>query len=107
VLDTGIHAKRWTFEGAADYLASTTGCSAAMSRSIALRSASVPAQLCSYKIGMLEVTELKDRFERARGAAFDIRDFHTAILEHGALPLRVLRAVVDSAAAGTPPVSVP
>jgi uncharacterized protein (DUF885 family) len=107
VLDTGIHAKRWTFEGAADYLSSTTGCSAAMSRSIALRSASVPAQLCSYKIGMLEVTELKNRFERARGAAFDIRDFHTAILEHGALPLRVLRAVVDSAAAGAPPLSVP
>jgi uncharacterized protein (DUF885 family) len=46
-------------------------------------------------------------YERVRGAAFDIRDFHTAILEHGALPLRVLRAVVDSAAAGTPPLSVP
>ena len=98
VLDTGIHSKRWTFAQAEGFLSSTTGCSAAMSRSIALRSASVPAQLCSYKIGMLQVTELKDRFERARGARFDIRDFHTAILEHGALPLRVLRTVVDSAA---------
>jgi uncharacterized protein (DUF885 family) len=98
VLDTGIHSKRWTFDRAAGYLSSTTGCSAAMSRSIALRSASIPAQLCSYKIGMLQVTDLKNRFERARGARFDIKDFHTAILEHGALPLRVLRAVVDSAA---------
>jgi uncharacterized protein (DUF885 family) len=98
VLDTGIHGQRWTFDRAAGYLSSTTGCSAAMSRSIALRSASIPAQLCSYKIGMLQVTELKNRFERARGAAFDIKDFHAAILEHGALPIRVLRAVVDSAA---------
>jgi uncharacterized protein (DUF885 family) len=94
VLDTGIHSKRWSLEKAADYLCATTGCSTAMSRLIALRSASVPAQLCSYKIGMLQVTELKARFERARGAAFDIKDFHAAVLEHGALPLRVLRTVV-------------
>jgi uncharacterized protein (DUF885 family) len=98
VLDTGIHSKRWTFAEAAGYLSSTTGCSAAMSRSIAVRSASLPAQLCSYKIGMLQVSDLKNRFELARGARFDIRDFHTAILEHGALPLRVLRGVVDFAA---------
>jgi uncharacterized protein (DUF885 family) len=97
VLDTGIHSKRWTLERAASYLSSTTGCSAAMSRSIALRSASVPAQLCSYKIGMLQVTELKNRFERARGTAFDIKDFHEAILGNGALPLRVLQSVVETA----------
>jgi uncharacterized protein (DUF885 family) len=97
VLDTGIHSKRWSLEQAADYLNSTTGCSAAMSRSIASRSASVPAQLCSYKIGMLQVMELKERFGQARGTEFDIRDFHAAILEHGALPMRVLKGVVGSA----------
>jgi uncharacterized protein (DUF885 family) len=95
VLDTGIHNKRWSLERAASYLSTTTGCSTAMSRSIALRSASVPAQLCAYKIGMLQVTELKNRFERARGTAFDIKDFHEAILRNGALPLSVLRKVVE------------
>jgi uncharacterized protein (DUF885 family) len=97
VLDTGIHHRRWTLEKAADYLSDTTGCSAAMGRSIALRSASLPAQLCSYKIGMLQFMELKQRFERVRGAAFDIREFHTAVLEHGAVPLGVLKSVVESA----------
>jgi uncharacterized protein (DUF885 family) len=102
VLDTGIHSKRWTLERAAAYLASTTGCSPAMSRSIALRSASVPAQLCSYKVGMLHVMALKGRFEQVRGTAFDIKEFHTAVLKHGALPLGVLKSVVESAMQGTP-----
>jgi uncharacterized protein (DUF885 family) len=102
VLDTGIHTKRWTLDEAADYLQSTTGCSDAMSRSIALRSASLPAQLCSYKIGMLQVTELKSQFRRVRGAAYDVRDFHAAILDNGALPLRVLKTVMDSAAHAVP-----
>ena len=97
VLDTGIHHKRWTLEQAADYLSSTTGCSTGMSRSIALRSASLPAQLCSYKIGMLKFIELKERFQRIRGAAFDIKQFHAAVLEHGALPLGELARVVESA----------
>ena len=102
VLDTGIHSRRWTLDQAADYLCSTTGCAPAFARSIALRSASVPAQLCAYKIGMLKVTELKERFARIRGAAFDIRDFHSAMLESGALPLRVLEGVVESAAREPP-----
>lgn len=102
VLDTGIHSRRWTLERAATYLSDTTGCSAAMARAIALRSASVPAQLCAYKIGMMQVAELKEQFARLRGSAFDIRDFHTAILETGALPLRVLKRVVEAAARAAP-----
>jgi uncharacterized protein (DUF885 family) len=102
VLDTGIHSRRWTLDQAADYLCGTTGCAPAFARSIALRSASVPAQLCAYKIGMLKVIELKERFARIRGAAFDIRDFHSAMLESGALPLRVLEGVIESAAHAAP-----
>lgn len=98
VIDTGIHSNRWTLDQAAGYLERTTGCSPAMSAAIASRSASVPAQLCSYKIGMLQVTELKSRFLRAGGR--DIKDFHAAILDHGALPLRVLASVMDCVAAG-------
>ena len=102
VLDTGIHSRRWSLDQAADYLSGTTGCAPAFARSIALRSASVPAQLCAYKIGMLKVIELKERFARIRGAAFAIRDFHSAMLESGALPLRVLEGVIESAAHAVP-----
>jgi len=102
VLDTGIHSRRWSLDHAADYLCGTTGCAPAFARSIALRSASVPAQLCAYKIGMLKVIELKERFARIRGALFDIRDFHSAMLESGALPLRVLEGVIESAAHAVP-----
>jgi uncharacterized protein (DUF885 family) len=98
VLDTGIHSRRWRLDQGADYLSGTAGCAPAFARSIALRSASVPAQLCAYKVGMLKVTELKDRFAHIRGADFDIRDFHSAMLDSGALPLRVLEGVIEAAA---------
>jgi uncharacterized protein (DUF885 family) len=47
----------------------------------------------------------RDRFRTARGARFDVRDFHDCVLGHGALPLRVLDDVVADASAGGPSVN--
>ena len=59
------------------------------------RYAVMPGQACAYKIGMLKILELRDRAKTALGPKFDLRKFHSAVLDNGALPLTVLESVID------------
>jgi len=95
VLDTGIHAKRWSVEQAMQFFGQHSGMGEAFSRYIVHRSASVPAQMCSYKIGMMKMLELRKKMESALGSRFDVRDFHHAVLSRGAVPLALLDSIVD------------
>ena len=54
-----------------------------------------PGQALAYKIGELKIKELRARAEKRLGKRFDIRRFHNAILDNGALPLRVLEMEMD------------
>ena len=90
VLDTGVHYKRWTREQMVDYFRAhsfedETDIQAETDRYIVL-----PAQALSYKLGQLEILRLRDAAQRELGARYDIRAFHDAILDGGALPLDVL-----------------
>ncbi|MDP9147962.1 MAG: DUF885 domain-containing protein, partial [Acidobacteriota bacterium] len=49
-----------------------------------------PGQALAYKLGQLKIRELRTQAEKQQGAKFNIRAFHDAILENGALPLNVL-----------------
>ena len=90
VVDTGIHYKKWSREEAIDYMYKHTG--KAMSSVIAEieRYIAWPGQACSYKIGMLKILELRQNTKEVLGTRFDIRDFHSFILENGEVPLTVL-----------------
>ncbi len=90
-LDTGIHARRWTRDEAATFFRDKTGVSPAFAETIADRSLVSPGQLCAYKIGMRTFLGLRDRFA-GRGDD-DLREFHSAVLDQGALPLSVLEEV--------------
>jgi len=94
-LDTGIHAKRWSTEQAIRFFDQHSGAGETFSRYIVHRSASVPAQMCSYKIGMMKMLELRKRMESALGNRFDVRDFHHSVLSRGSVPLSLLDAIVD------------
>jgi len=98
-LDTGFNAMRWSADRAAEFFSEATGTPRAFGDRIVQRSLFHPGQLCSYKIGMRKMFELKSRLERARGSRFRIQEFHSLVLEEGALPLSLLERRIDDAIA--------
>jgi uncharacterized protein (DUF885 family) len=95
VLDTGIHAKRWTREQAIRYMVEKTGYTEASVVSEVERYIVAPGQACSYKVGMLKILELRERARQALGEYFDLRAFHDVVLKNGSVPLEVLEQLVD------------
>jgi uncharacterized protein (DUF885 family) len=95
VLDTGIHARGWTREQAIEYARANSPESETSVVSEVERFIAIPGQALAYKIGQMKITELRRRAERELGSRFDIKAFHRAVLEDGAVPLAVLEAKID------------
>ncbi len=95
VVDTGIHAERWTREQAIAYMLDNTGMSETDVVAEIERYFVNPGQALAYKAGMLEILALREKARAALGPRFDLKQFHNEVLTHGALPLTVLRRVVD------------
>jgi len=94
VVDTGMHAKRWSREQAIEYMVATEGGHPKEAEAEVERYAVWPAQALGYKIGMLEIQRLRGVAEQALGERFDIGAFHQVVLEDGGIPLQVLEAKV-------------
>ena len=87
VVDTGIHAKRWTRQQAIDY---------GIEASEVERYVVMPGQACAYMIGQLKILELRDKARRELGHRFSIKAFHNAVLGTGSAPIQVLERRVDA-----------
>jgi uncharacterized protein (DUF885 family) len=87
VIDTGLHAKRWTRQQAIDY---------GIEASEVERYTVYPGQACSYMIGELKILELRDKAQKALGTRFALREFHNVVLRAGSVPLQVLESQVDA-----------
>ena len=96
VVDTGLHARRWSREDARAYLLAHTALSAHEVATEVDRYISWPGQALSYKVGELRIRELRARAEQALGPAFDLRAFHDAVLALGSVPLGILSEQVDA-----------
>lgn len=96
VLDTGIHAKRWSRDQAVDYMRQNTLNSERDIQSEIDRYFTTPGQATSYKVGQLEISRLRAKAETALGPKFDLRAFHEVVLSAGAVPLDILAARVDA-----------
>lgn len=94
VVDTGLHARRWSREQAIEWMTGNSGAAAAMIATEVERYCIQPGQACSYMIGKLTWVELRERAAAQLGARFDVREFHDAGLRHGAVPLTVLEGIV-------------
>ena len=95
VVDTGIHAKRWTREQAIQYFTDTMGDPEATATSEVERYCVEAGQACAYALGKLTILRLRDKARAALGARFSIKAFHDAVLTHGAVPLDLLERMVD------------
>ena len=100
VIDTGMHAKKWSREKAVKYMTDLIGDSeTGMTREVD-RYCTWPGQACSYKIGHTMWNKLRDEAKAKLGAKFDIKEFHHAGLTAGAMPLDVLSRVIGDYIAG-------
>ena len=95
VVDTGLHAKRWTREQAISWMAEHDGDQVSAVTTEVERYCVWPGQACSYKIGVNTWNRLRDKARATLGGRFDLRRFHDAGLLAGAMPLAVLENVID------------
>jgi uncharacterized protein (DUF885 family) len=95
VVDTGMHHLGWTRQQAIDFMKANTAKSEQDVIVEIDRYIVWPGQALAYKLGELKIRELRARAERELGPRFDIRAFHNAVLDNGALPLDVLEREID------------
>jgi len=100
VVDTGLHAMGWTRQQSIDYLASHTALPLHECETETDRYISWPGQALSYKLGEIQIKNLRRRAEQALGAQFDVRAFHDVVLGSGSVPLDVLERNVERWIAG-------
>ena len=95
VVDTGMHAKKWSREEAIAYMIEKTGNTEdEVTREIE-RYVVWPGQATAYKTGQLAILDIRARAEAELGDKFNLRDFNEMILINGAMPLAILSDVAD------------
>ena len=90
VVDTGIHAKRWTREQGVRFFVDVNGSNPLEVASEVDRYCSWPGQACGYKVGHSEINRQRDRATAALGSRYDLKDFDDAVVLGGNVPLDVL-----------------
>jgi uncharacterized protein (DUF885 family) len=96
VVDTGLHAKRWTREQAIQWFAETNGSGLDEVTSEVDRYCAWPGQACGYKVGHSEINRLRANAQQALGAGFDLRQFNDVVVKGGGVPMVVLGRSVDA-----------
>jgi uncharacterized protein (DUF885 family) len=94
VVDTGLHHKRWPREQAILYAMETTGNVRSRMEAEIERYMAWPAQALGYKLGMIELLEMRAAAKKRLGKKFSLRDFHDAVLINGSRPMNLVAADV-------------
>mgnify|MGYP006075378825 FL=1 len=96
VVDTGIHSKGWTREKAIQYSLENEAASEESIIAEIERYMATPGQALSYKMGQIKISELRSKAELELGENFDVREFHSQILNSGSLPLILLEGKIEN-----------
>lgn len=94
VVDTGLHALGWSREQAVQYMLANSPLAEGVVRPEVDRYVVTPGQATSYMVGRVEIERIRREAEARLGDGFDIKAFHSAVLDSGSLPLGVLDEVV-------------
>ena len=100
VVDTGLHAKRWTREQGVKFFVEENGSNALEVASEVDRYCSWPGQACGYKVGHSEIVRQRGLAQAALGSRYDLRDFNDTVVRGGNVPLDVLAKNVAEYVAG-------
>lgn len=100
VVDTGLHAMKWTRDQAIDFLVNETGKGRDAMTSEVDRYSVSPGQACGYKMGHNEIVKQRERAKAALGGKFDLAAFDDAVVKTGGVPLTVLATAIDQYIAG-------
>ena len=95
VVDTGLHAKRWTREQGVQYFVDVNGSNPLEVASEVDRYCSWPGQACGYKVGHSEINRLREHANKTLGQKFDLKAFNDTVVLGGNVPLDVLARNVD------------
>ena len=96
VLETGLHAQRWTREQAIQYSLENEAESEDKIIVEVERYMATPGAALCYKVGQIKIRELRTRAETALGDKFNIREFHNQVLNSGSLPLVLLEKKINA-----------
>lgn len=97
VVDTGLHHKKWTREQAIDYMKNVGAVVASDAVAEVERYMVWPGQALGYKLGMIEILQLREQAKDHLGDAFSLKDFHDWVLLGGAVPMGLLEQRVQQA----------
>lgn len=95
VVDTGLHAKRWTRAQGVQFFVERNGSNPIEVASEVDRYCSWPGQACGYKVGHSEIVRQRTRAQAALGARYDVKAFNDTVVLGGNVPLDVLAQNVD------------
>jgi uncharacterized protein (DUF885 family) len=95
VVDTGMHAKKWSRQQAVDYMHAHTDAPDVQVQSEIDRYIAIPGQALGYKVGQLHILALREKAEKSLGAKFDLATFHDEVIAAGSTPLDVLTQRID------------
>jgi uncharacterized protein (DUF885 family) len=101
VVDSGLHAKRWTRQQAVDFFVERNGSNPLEVASEVDRYCAWPGQACGYKVGHSTINRLRDKAKAELGAKFNLRTFDDALVLGGNVPMDVLAMNVDDYIART------
>jgi len=94
VVDTGLHARGWTRNQAREFALAHSPMPADFAEAEIDRYIAVPGQALGYLVGQREILRLREEARRRLSTAYDLRDFHSAVLDHGSVPLAALGQIV-------------
>ena len=95
VVDTGLHAKRWTREQAVKFFVDVNGTNPLEAASEVDRYCSWPGQACGYKVGHSEINRQRQKAQSTLGDRYDLKAFNDTVVLGGNVPLDVLGTNVD------------